>query len=47
MKWYNVNDDNGKQGKKQKLRLVKHANNKIAAKFIVCPWDDSVMGTGA
>ena len=27
------------------LRFVKHANNNIAAKCIVCPWDDSMMGT--
>ena len=30
---------------KEKFKVIKHANNKIAAKFIVCPWDDSVMGT--
>ena len=42
---YNINDDNGSKGKK--LRFVKHANNKIAAKFIVSPGDDSVVGTRA
>ena len=31
----------------KKLRFVKHANNKIAAKFIVSPGDDSVVGTRA
>ena len=31
----------------QKLGFVKHANNKISAKFIVCPGDDSVVGTRA
>ena len=35
------------ESKEKNLRFVKHANNKIAAKFIVCPWDDSVMGTRA
>ena len=33
---FNINDDNGSKGKK--LRFVKHANNKIAAKFIVMIW---------
>ena len=33
------------EAKKTKLRFVKHANDKIAAKFIVCPGDDSVVGT--
>ena len=35
------------ESKEKKLRFVKHANNKIAAKFIVCPGDDSVVGTRA
>ena len=33
------------EARKTKLRFEKHANDKIAAKFIVCPGDDSVVGT--
>jgi len=42
---FNIDDGNGSKG--EKIRFVKHANNKIAAKFIVSPGNDSVVGTRA